>query len=140
MKIYEFNDKDISYVVNTENKTVTASVKDLLNDDKLYKTTMFGKMASFVIAVEGYKHIPSMYNSFSAIARCKAGEEFDVEKGKRVARLKLIKHITQQELNLLSALYARFDYLTETARNLALNNMAYREDRITNIVGYLTKE
>ena len=138
MNLLNFNNDDIMYEVNTKRKTVTAYIGDVWCDFDAVLDTPLG-IALNVVMMSGIK-IPELPAKFAATARCKPGEEFDVEKGKRVARLKLLRKVTQAESVHTRFIQKKFEEVTAVvADSLTKRNDNYAK-RLNNIVGYLEKE
>lgn len=134
MGIIVFNNEDIIYEVNEKKGTVTAYIKSyaIVKDSKI-------GTALAALVVNDIK-LPTLPDVFAAVARCKQGDTFNVEKGKRVARLKLLRKITQAERTYIRYIFDKFTAITKTVTTGLENYQASYMNRLNNLCAYLDKE
>lgn len=137
MNIVKFTSDDIIYEVNEAKQTVTARIEDTYSSMDDVMASAWGPAVT-VLLMQGVK-LPELPERFVATARCE-GETFDIEKGKRVARLKLLRKVTAFEKRYAEYVIKNFKNVTEQI-GASLNKKAegYTK-RLTHILAYLDKE
>lgn len=103
-------DEHITYYINEEDKSVTAVA--VVSVFEAFGNNIDLLMRAAYAGVKG-KEVVDMYENkkFIGIARCKDSDKWDIERGKRVARLKLIKSLVRYRRKLLEEAY---DFLEST--------------------------
>jgi hypothetical protein len=128
-KDYDFGiNESIQYDINEDKKTVTAQVDcSILSTFKDPQTLVVLTMYSY-LPIHKTRH-------FIGVARCKDDDVFDIEVGKRVARLKLLKSIKRTQLNTLNAVKS---HLTNSITQLNIEGEKVAKSR-DNIVEYIRR-
>lgn len=129
-----FKNEDIIYKVDEKKGTVTAYIKSYVTA----KGSNIGTAVA-VLIVNDIK-LPTLPTVFAAVARCKPGDTFNVEKGKRVARLKLLRKITQAERTYIRYIFNKFTAITKTVTTGLEKYQASYMNRLNNLCAYLDKE
>lgn len=134
MKTTDFINIDpdsIIYSVNEEKRTISARV---MNIKYAFPAE---SAAGIAIAVHSICDVP---DKFVAVAKCDARDTFDVEKGKTIARLKLLRKIKKYELSCVRKLMKHYskDYANAIAE-LERYESAY-DTSVSNITGYIESE
>ena len=104
-------EKTVTYIIDEENRTVKAVIRNLKWDALNTIFRLFIK--------EGIQFCPTeenvLNNTYSATAKCSEKDEFDVEKGKLIARRKAIIKYNKAKVAKMQKVY---DKLSKVEKSL----------------------
>ena len=105
-------EKTVTYIIDEENRTVKAVIKNLKWDAVNSIFRIFIK--------EGIQFCPTEENvlnsSYSATAKCSEKDEFDVEKGKLIARRKAIVKYNKAKVAKMQKVYDKISKVEKSLK------------------------
>lgn len=105
-------EKTVTYIIDEENRTVKAVIKNLKWDaiNSIFR----------IFIKEGIQFCPTEENvlnsSYSAIAKCSEKDEFDVEKGKLIARRKAIVKYNKAKVAKMQKVYDKISKVEKSLK------------------------
>lgn len=105
-------EKTVTYIIDEENRTVKAVIKNLKWDaiNSIFR----------IFIKEGIQFCPTEENvlnsSYSATAKCSEKDEFDVEKGKLIARRKAIVKYNKAKVAKMQKVYDKISKVEKSLK------------------------
>lgn len=131
----------IKYYVNRDNGVVVAKLDDLrLENSKMCSS--FFNLCDFwslgTIFDKTNNYINSFPDAYVGIARCYPGDVFDEERGKELARARLLIKVNNTKAKIAHYVIKQLDEVKDTilkVENHHLNRATIMENKVSNILG-----
>lgn len=130
----------IKYYVNRENGVVVAKLEDMRRENSemcahfnLFDFWGFDKLTNKI-----NNYVNSFPDSYVGIARCYPGDVFDEERGKELARARLLIKVNNTKAKIAHYVIKQLDEVKDTilkVENHHLNRAIIMENKISNILG-----
>ena len=127
----------IKYYVNRDNGVVVAKLDNLrLENSKMCSS--FFDLYDFWSFDRLTNYINSFPDSYVGIARCYPGDVFDEERGKELARARLLIKVNNTKAKIAHYVIKQLDEVKDTilkVENHHLNRATIMENKVSNILG-----
>lgn len=132
--------KSIKYYINHENGIVVAKLDDMRreNSEMCAHFSLFNFWGFDEFSDKMIRYINTFPDSYVGMAKCHPGDNFDEERGKELARARLLVKVNNAKAKIMHHYMKQIDEIKDSitkVENHYLNRVSVQEKKIEDILG-----